>query len=570
MAGLTSLPLEMVEGIAEYVDEDDLLALRMTCKHMNNMVTNLHLKSLYHIRRIFLVKTSIKNLAKIATHGSNVRVLVRVLRVSTLAPYLPTSVPFRRHSRSQGLSALLVPPFSIQMANMSLQAATHQKEALCPYTTLNPNTPNDQRLTAFLSLAFNNLPNLEVIEFEDNTRALKRSELNLLYPCLHLGPGTRIPRTLVNVGVLRLNPYPAFSSPAWGLVMTAASRLLPKPNIREIVDMAKKRTPISTSWVRVPSSGVLSFGSMFPNLRALCFTLNMPRAKDKKWKYRFRDWLAGVAGGSLQELTIEGRYTSNDYDSLILYPKAATFPWLRSLSLLSHSVELGDLITLLVKCRRTLKELEFQGCEIVCEPKDGWFKVLRYLIGGDFNLDSLSIVHYYEIVPDNEIIQHWVQPQAVVPAAPVGQIAPAAPATAAATAATAATEPILVASGSLNQLVGSPDLQDYVLPNIQTEGKWLSDESKCTISFPSKAPGKRPTQTTTQGRLRTLIEYYDNPDYFWQEFTRGYWRNGDVIQKQDTGLIGSPQSETGTTVGTGETINVGDVDEVNEADGAGA
>ncbi|KAF3181828.1 hypothetical protein TWF132_011638 [Orbilia oligospora] len=178
MATIFDLPNELMDEVGIDLDEDDWLALRMTCQKLNDRCREYHLNSKYTHRRVLLVQESMENLAKISQHSSKVNLRVQYLDISCLSPY-SLEPGFYNYNPWQGCRTSLTDEELKMMAAVQKFDREHHKQ-------IEGLSPDPNIMIAPLIQALQNLPNIQGICFNPGGQGteLTRPEWNLFYPSL--------------------------------------------------------------------------------------------------------------------------------------------------------------------------------------------------------------------------------------------------------------------------------------------------------------------------------------------------------------------------------------------------
>ncbi|KAF3194323.1 hypothetical protein TWF225_006872 [Orbilia oligospora] len=153
MATIFDLPNELMDEVGIDLDEDDWLALRMTCQKLNDRCREYHLNSKHTHRRVLLVQESMENLAKISQHSSKVNLRVQYLDISCLSPY-SLEPGFYSYNPWQGCRTSLTDEELKMMAAVQKFDREHHKQ-------IEGLSPDPNIMIAPLIQALQNLPNIQ-------------------------------------------------------------------------------------------------------------------------------------------------------------------------------------------------------------------------------------------------------------------------------------------------------------------------------------------------------------------------------------------------------------------------
>ncbi|EWC47770.1 hypothetical protein DRE_02970 [Drechslerella stenobrocha 248] len=171
MTGLLSLPLEVIFLITGYLSADDIKSIRLTQKDLNEKTAVAHTDELFRRRTYFATIDDLRALLNFTRHPSKVNLRLKHLRLDVASPYIhiqPRPLLDSLHGED-GESAK--PP---KIFNQTCFAAECQN-----YEGVEQS--EDQ---ALIFAAFQNLPNLEVVEFVDRIGAPSEKSLKIHYPSL--------------------------------------------------------------------------------------------------------------------------------------------------------------------------------------------------------------------------------------------------------------------------------------------------------------------------------------------------------------------------------------------------
>ncbi|KAK6506869.1 hypothetical protein TWF481_005329 [Arthrobotrys musiformis] len=347
---LALLSTELVFQIIEYLDdEDDLLALRMTCKNLNLLTKEAHLKSIYESRRVYLVPASLENMVRIARSDMNTR--VHNLEISSDLLY-PTTYGEDTSLDTEDTSLPLHDP----TATFHTILDTARTEI--PKINLLRN--NDIYGSTIFTLIFSNLPRLRSIVFTSRAYVyglamLTRSEFNLIYPSLGMTPGTRIPKGILESWSAgdESGSRIQFDNGEYREIILTAAFITSPPHLEKINDIDMFEKPMSIE--RFATLPILQppRSLQYMKLRALdiCFgysnTFNHNSSLNSlgvSLEQAFHTCLCTI-GTVLEELGLH--YIKEDREMDIL-PKA--LPKLRKLTLRGYSIEKNPWEATLTTC----------------------------------------------------------------------------------------------------------------------------------------------------------------------------------------------------------------------------
>ncbi|KAK6495976.1 hypothetical protein TWF481_003021 [Arthrobotrys musiformis] len=397
MTPVTSLPSEIFDVISEDLGEDDLLALRMTCKTLNAKAREAHLNSIYRCRRVFLIPTSLENLVKISKHSSGVNLRVRHVQISILSPYSRgfrnwlINGPIEMFEQTENGQSAEIESTLVAMEGIS---AAQSPEVGCR-----------EEHKSLLALAFSKFPNLRTLRIGERDGDLVRSEVNLFYPSLGLVPGNYLPRNLVNAGAFLLGSLKGAYEQAWDIAISAVTASgIPTIEIIETMGTPDGGGIVPFGWFSFSPQDLSHFRSAFHNLRSLQITLNVPQAKYENWNSQpLHEWL-NVVGTNVVELKL-----SSDYFAGISLPMVVGLPKLRRLTFEQGYLNLDSLIEFSDRRRDTLEELNFLKCNME-NPKKSWFMLMKRLMQGPRRLQRLRFISYKPFDDDMELDLEYILP----------------------------------------------------------------------------------------------------------------------------------------------------------------
>ncbi|KAK6353597.1 hypothetical protein TWF696_005560 [Orbilia brochopaga] len=172
MTGISSLPLEVLFLVTGYLWADDIKALRLTCKDLNEKTAEAHADELFKCRTYFATIQDLQALFDFTKHPSKAALRLKHLRLDIASPYIHIQPRQLLESLNGGEDGQpLRPP---KLFNQTCFAAEcHNYEGV--------EQSEDQ---ALVFAAIQNLPNLEIIEFVDRNGAPSEKSLKIHYESL--------------------------------------------------------------------------------------------------------------------------------------------------------------------------------------------------------------------------------------------------------------------------------------------------------------------------------------------------------------------------------------------------
>ncbi|KAF3287409.1 hypothetical protein TWF970_007133 [Orbilia oligospora] len=378
MASLHSLPIELVQEIANKLDEDEILALRLACKDLDSKTHEAHLESKYRTRRVFFVPAGLDNLLKISRHPSGVNKRVKEIIFFGTSPYycisdpdplLPGQIP-RSESASIVLSRL---DSASQLDFAELQEIDRQDSG---------------EDTSMLALAFTNLPELRSIRFHSHPcyehPNLTRSEFNLFYPTvlgLNSKPGTHIPTGFTDVANTILRRH-------WGLknswskfmaaVVTAGLKNITRIQNTHFWNEKGHEIPLNDFLPSQPRR-LARLRTLFANLKVLEIVLRTYSRSNVSVMKRVQPWLEAI-GAMLEVLDL--RLIRISFGGPTIYAMNVfalpMLSFLKMVTLENFNFDLENFKQVLINCKDTLVSLKITKCKFY-NNKEGWFVVLQLL-----------------------------------------------------------------------------------------------------------------------------------------------------------------------------------------------
>ncbi|KAF3914358.1 hypothetical protein AA313_de0209277 [Arthrobotrys entomopaga] len=389
-----TLSTDLIVQLARELDEDDLLALRTTCKQLNYKAREVHLGSLYHTRSVFFVPASLENLLKVATHPSGVNSRVRHIRICPASPYINPERDVRKKLEEQaknetpGDEGPMPAGFVLKMYEQSKNEWPEVKYMQTWDLAAN-----------MLAVAFSNLPNIQTIQFDwKKAHSVTRSEFNLLYPSVGLAPGKRLPPDLVNAISTYVIPLDYKHSGYWNIV-TNAALIAGLSKLEKISDIGLFGDGVPLSWFIMPQSRLTKMGAAFSSLRVLHLTFSDGERRNRAVIINPRPvgvnlsrqtlckWVESV-GSSIEELRLEDMTSSARYEDGSPLPVLSK---ITKLELVGLALKAESFKELLEASQSSLNDIVFSQC-LLENPKVEWVEILRELKAKCPRLTKLSVV----------------------------------------------------------------------------------------------------------------------------------------------------------------------------------
>ncbi|KAK6342157.1 hypothetical protein TWF730_001636 [Orbilia blumenaviensis] len=475
---IADLPTEMVNEIGTDFEEDDWLALRMTCQKFNSKFRDFHLDSKYTRLRVFLVRQSTRNLVRISEHPSEVNLRVRRLEISFRSPYMPErifditySARAMRISPDRGGNIGSKDKGRRMMSEIKRLASRRRVDS-------GHMAPEIEAMRLDLLTALSKLPNLQGVRFaagaSDTT--LTRSELNLFYPSLQLVPGTRIPisnhvSTKVQMGV-----YEEMVLQGWNDALSAICAT-PRPSLQYITWLQIKNNSVSNHLADFPKAG-----SAFPNLRVLDVAFYPGQGWGKLWGLRFSRWLSSI-GPALEELRVivQGGFERNNQEPIQLPENHELFN-LAKLYFSGFPLNPDNLEAFLSHCKGALTELTIARGDMK-DPKNGWFKIMKVL-NSDFKLQL------FQLQPDSHVSRVFELSDDDV---------------------------------SLDGL--EPTEPEYLLPNLKVVGGWSSTSTLWQATCWTSG-----SEFVVCKHFGLALDNQSSPDEFWGLISERRWTDSEILK----------------------------------------
>ncbi|KAK6542426.1 hypothetical protein TWF694_006381 [Orbilia ellipsospora] len=426
-AKLNDLPPEIFIRIGTFLDEDDLLAIRLTCKECNTKAHEAHLTAVFQCRRVYFAPASFGNLSKIGGHPSKANLRVRDIIISCSMPYqtcrdaIVGDTPASKNEKVGG------GPRGV------LSVVSDTSRRLIPDVEQMQATGDE---VVRLAQAFAKLPNIRSIRIErDDSLPLSRSELNLYFPDLKLTPGNRIPKELGEIRGEYIQYDAAVSF--WDIPVSAAIRAGSK--LETLIDSHDPECPegIPLDWFACSQTRLEAFRDKWSCLRVLKFdvdascalknrseadsdseTESYPNKTRKPEKEQlnsrnpaFCTWLESLMG--LEELELSSNCLADaedDYEAYIL-PTTTGLPNLKKLSLRIMKLDFRNLCNFLRFCKSTLCTLSISECSLE-NPVSSWFRLLKHIRTQCTNIKVLSLSPSLRDYPQDkysELYLPWIE-----------------------------------------------------------------------------------------------------------------------------------------------------------------
>ncbi|KAF3930052.1 hypothetical protein ABW19_dt0203261 [Dactylella cylindrospora] len=169
MAGINSIPLEVLFLITAYLTVDDLKSLKLTCADLNQKLYQAHLDELFGCRTYYATIQDLQKLLTFARHPSKAGLKLRHLRLNVSSPFVHIPSPLLISSlRDEDNSS-----------NKSLFAKTCFADGCVNFEAV-----EEKEDQAVLTAALQSLPNLEIVEFIDHRGVPSLRSLHIHYPDL--------------------------------------------------------------------------------------------------------------------------------------------------------------------------------------------------------------------------------------------------------------------------------------------------------------------------------------------------------------------------------------------------
>ncbi|KAK6496124.1 hypothetical protein TWF481_002147 [Arthrobotrys musiformis] len=384
---ILSVPLEILNLFSEFIhEEDDFLALRMTCHSFNTNFREAHHKSIYSVRRLFYCLESFENLLKVSRHPSGMNKYVRRIEISASTPYdyiargsqFVDRVDANPNGEFDDIRDTI-----LQIADIShiktKEAAKFRKSG---------------EVVAFLTLALAGFPKLQSIYMERNLQSgnfkrFSRSELNLFFPTVGFSFEKGLRRTLMTFqlnstysrGTWLLGSEPSsvyfWNLPVSSLILSGASDL-------ESLTCGHKNCNFKMDVFDVSPNRLSQMTTTLGNLRILKLQLGGIRRPEPEEETRlntkFSDWLETI-GSNIQVLELERNALEYHYGPVLILPTKTGLPKLTKLTLNDTLISRSNLEQFLDTCKTQLEyikihKLIFQNGEVESLQ---WYLLLQYL-----------------------------------------------------------------------------------------------------------------------------------------------------------------------------------------------
>ncbi|KAK6522337.1 hypothetical protein TWF281_002903 [Arthrobotrys megalospora] len=423
MASILSIPFDLIALFSEYIDdEDDFLALRMTCKDFNATFHKPHLKSIYHSRRLFYAPQSFENLLKISRHPSGVSKYVRELLICWGTPYHNVS---RGHDRFIDRVEVNENGEYDEIRDTVLEIARIAGDEADEV----PKFQNSGEEIAYLGFALAGFSNLRSIHIETRKQywhPFSRSELNLFFPKAGLAPGKRLHNVLkenvlelCGVPLLVDEPLPWFfwKLPLSSILLSGITHL----ESLSCNPIGYNSGGFPMTWFDFLPHQLSLFKSVFANLKVLKIVIGDATSwmstteRDIRLESKFCDWLEAV-GSNLEELCLERDGGGGNSRITHLFPVKTGLPKLKRLSLLWIAISRSNFEQFLDKCKAGLQQLSIKKCALEDDPIIQCYSMLQYLRGNclhiqEFTLEVADFRDHLDTsdLPDSELIPPYLE-----------------------------------------------------------------------------------------------------------------------------------------------------------------
>ncbi|KAF3903582.1 hypothetical protein AA313_de0203190 [Arthrobotrys entomopaga] len=484
---LTLIPMELLEEISKDLDEDDLLALRMTCSTLDAKLHELHLDSIYRTRRVFLVPTSVNNLLEISKSTMNTR--VREIVISSGTPFeFPYINPEDLDEKSYELALNVWEEMRKEEVE---QMVNIESRRLSEFDEAGP----------LLCLAFSNLPNIRHIWFEREVGSksetefhyakLKRSEINLFFPGAGLSPGSEMIRsgegkTLFKPAWDRYGDDPKFVCTVLHAAMLAGLR-----HLESIIDRPGTKG-IPLKWFNLPPKRLAAYHESFPNIRVLELVINYDKEPSagggimpwvtERLNQAFCQWL-GAFASKLERLELEIFEQIGPANMPFLVSEGIGMPNLKSFVLRKAVINFDDIIKFLDSCKQNMEVLKFADC-LFDNPNEDWFRLLQYLKRETTKLRNFAMTSF-----DKADVYKWIK-----------------------------------------------DVPFVIPSSITVEGLWCSEATKCEIVLGLRVFSPKRNMRwryKTSKNISAELAAHSEAESFWQSVTDYKCSGGAVNWHQD-------------------------------------
>ncbi|KAK6357383.1 hypothetical protein TWF718_001696 [Orbilia javanica] len=393
---ILSVPYEIFNMISDYIDdEDDFLALRMVCKHLNKNFQEAHHKSIYGIRRLFYALESFENLLKISRHPSGMNKHVRRIEIWWSTPYYDNS----HHDNGfvRAINANVDGKFdAIRDTVLEIVNTTRGKAGEVA------KFKKSGEEIALLSLALMGFPNLRSIHVNLGNHGLgefSRSEINLFFPTAGLAPGKRrdMPLGPNQWGNLHPpgpelsedEPLPGFF---WNFVMSS----LVLSGITHLESLScDSRQSITMDLFDFSPSRLSQLKVSLKNLRSLRLHLGgfheeEEERETKNLDQKFINWFDTI-GPNLRVLKLEGNGCKYDQRRIPRLSVKTELPNLRDLTLSHTTLSRPNLTGFLDNCKGQLECLNLVYCLLEGHQSIEWYLLLQYLKKNCLRLQDIDL-----------------------------------------------------------------------------------------------------------------------------------------------------------------------------------
>ncbi|KAK6496121.1 hypothetical protein TWF481_002144 [Arthrobotrys musiformis] len=369
MAPITSVPAELIDQIGSYgLDQEDLLALRLTCKALGIRAREAHLNAIFSCRRVFLVPSSFENLIRVSKHPSGANLRVQKIIISYSSPYIH---PYDGQTREdfEIWSAI------VAKIRETTEAQSGEMDDFYQYN----------RYPVLLSLAFSNLPNIKELSFDFKaSKDLTRPEINLIYPSLGYRSGTyRSQPTAAELSKfiadnwddwhkLEYGGYGPRKSDVFSMVLyiIVSTRI---KGIERIDDSDGEWSGLPREHLIVSSYSSSYLKSTFSNLKTLHITIDM--ATSPNAIVEFKRWAQAI-GDNLEDLTIWNSNHGTPNSEAVRLPPGV-FRKLKVIRFWDFKFDVDQFLEFIDGCAGP-KSLTLGHCVFEDEIED-WFYLLRHI-----------------------------------------------------------------------------------------------------------------------------------------------------------------------------------------------
>ncbi|KAK6522340.1 hypothetical protein TWF281_002906 [Arthrobotrys megalospora] len=383
MASITSIPAELIDQITsecQGLNQDDILAVRMSCKTLSVNFREAHLNAIFGTRRVFLCPASLENLVKISRHPSGANLRVRRIIISRTVPY---ATSLRAQYRPDSLQNSEVIADKIIETSKAHVSEVTQMFQFKQYPVL-------------LAVAFQNLPGIRTLSFASSgirIYGLSRSEMNLIFPSLRCGPGILSAEEVramsqfiydTCVEDFSFDEYTSLDGDIWSSVVYALANSGIK-GVERIDNSGAVVSGLQQDHISVPPNYLRKLESVFFNLKALDIQMSLQPKADC---YDFGEWIKAI-GRNLEDLRVNNLSEKRHENPRWLVPispepvysairlSAKILPKLKTLRLSGFKFYINEFSEFINSCDRlesfALTDSRFKN------PSEDWFRFLRSL-----------------------------------------------------------------------------------------------------------------------------------------------------------------------------------------------